>query len=664
MGVLLLSKPGRREIVQLADVVKRLLVNDAGVAGNVFAQSWASGDDWRTFAPAATTSPYPAVSVLNTGADVAQTPVIDPVKFIAIVSRYIPGTDIVDPELDAAYKEIIGRVDAFVSATIRYSRNVVTNGADASAAYEEVMKHLYAWASANALGAQGSNDTTAILSGRMTAVIHAYLMCKPAAVRRRDTRRHVIEAWIHARTAEPMATYTLASQRSNLQSFAAYFVYLASIATGDVTLRTWAKTKWKEVVDLIDANGYQSLELRRSTYAEHYHKFLAIPVTTMAVLAEQNGDENLWTYKGAAAGVSPDPAILRLCKQIALNMGSNYATKPICAFACDRFGNNVGAYTMNQYVVETPVTYGPGNFIGPASYETVFSNAAIAKYGLGASGQALGKLQAVYNQHIANGSAVVNDSFGRALIPGPLTDIALGGSFVKAALAAEPIASGTPLTVMAVSGSAGNIGHAVAGNHGGSFTVNAAGAFTVDVTGLSGMAPNDGDFRRSEIVLKSRNRDFLLSCFVETEPRSFPRLFTNESFDDGYLGWTIASATSGPSGGNASLAGIVIEGGRLRCNEPAFDAFFARNRKTKFLKAGVSYTLTIVIENYVSGFISFAWGPNASLLTGRETNNTLFSGNGTFSQTFVPSVDCFGGIASRGSDRIDMDVLSIGGGNE
>jgi hypothetical protein len=654
--------------VQTPDSALMVPVTSAGGNINLLNGAWSPGDDWRTFTPVQTTSPYPAVPAPNSGAGVLHYPIPAAIVALDVTPRYIPGTDQVDPVREAEYAASTKSANELTSNVNRYALDLAKNLPTAADSYEEIMSQSYAWAINDGYAVQGGDDTTSILGGRMVTQALMYILCKPAAVARNDTRRHAIEAWLHRRTAQPMVTFLNVKRRQNLMGLAAYYVYAVYIATGDPAMKSWAINSWKLVVDGIREDGYHALELLRSINAEHYHIYTMLGLCGMAVLAEANGDASLWNYVGAGAGASTEPALLRLGKAINRNLDNNFTTKEMVSVATGRYGEGAGTFIQNPYPRPMAVPYGSGSFVTTAAYETLWFDSFLAHYTSGHEvGGVIGKLRAARDANRTNG-AVLAGQIGY-LEPGPLVAAAMGvASFTPAVFPAGVKSSGTPLKVTKVNGLVGSVGQPIVGDNGGSFVVQQNGDMAFQQLGISSLAPTEDKFRRTSINVEAGGRVMRVSAYVVTEPRSLPYYVTNGDFVDGYRGWLLCSAQNGPSEGNASAAGVVITTDAygspvLRWKQRVWDDTSARNRETMFLKGGVTYTATMHIKRYVSGRVSFYWSAHPQLLVQTDnTDSVNYNAVGTYTKTFTPNADCYFGLRLRGGVAADMDVdfISLG----
>jgi Alginate lyase len=204
------------------------------------------------------------------------------------------------------------------------------------AAYDRIMDSLYEWAGAEALETMTGERTRTLMPRRVIGAVTAYLAVKPIADAAGDIRRQTIERWIHQRAREGMTIFAGTpnggarglNYNNNLQATAATLAMEAFVITGDPDLHAFALAATREVLDEVDAEGFTS-EIRRENpeAAEYFAHETLIYVVATAGMAEANGDASLWTYRGAKAGASRDPAILRAGVLLGEELGGNFVTK-------------------------------------------------------------------------------------------------------------------------------------------------------------------------------------------------------------------------------------------------------------------------------------------------------------------------------------------------
>lgn len=263
------------------------------------------------------------------------------------------------------------------------------------AAYDRIMEALFEWAGAEALTSVQGETTRALLPRRVIGGVTAYLAVKPIADATNDIRKPAIERWIHDQARFARAIYggeampgmegTPLNYRNNLQATAATLAMETYLITGDASLRDWAMTATRAVLDEIDAAGFTS-EIRRTNpqAAEYFGHETMIFVVATAKMAADNGDASLWTYRGAGAGAATDPAILRAGALLGADLGGNYVTK--------RHAVKTGL-PQNPYRKSYIVTAGADGLLLPEGWLTCWIDPFLAQYGDAAAQPGLQRLR-------------------------------------------------------------------------------------------------------------------------------------------------------------------------------------------------------------------------------------------------------------------------------
>jgi hypothetical protein len=287
---------------------RRLLPRSVAIALAVFVASSVGAVD--------RVSPYPAVTKMRGAEDVIALSIERPV----IRANAIGDLEGVQRWSDAIALQVPAVIEA---------------GSRTREGYERIMGALYEWAGAGALEQMRGDEVRSLAPRRVLGAVMGYLAVKPLADASGDIRRQAIERWIGGQAARARDTFGTGSggrnvldYNNNLQATAATLGMAAFVITGDEGFKTWSIQSTREVLDEIDAEGFTG-EARRDAgaRAEQRSHEVMIYVVGTAVMAEANGDPGLWSYIGAGASASAQPAILRAGLLLGQDMGSDYVTK-------------------------------------------------------------------------------------------------------------------------------------------------------------------------------------------------------------------------------------------------------------------------------------------------------------------------------------------------
>ena len=224
-----------------------------------------------------------------------------PVRDLDLARYYADGVgSVVDPIKKAEHEAATRPVREWLNRVVKSADSALRAGASAerSAHARCASEWLVRWATGRALlGTMTSKQAEAEQRWTLAGAALAYLKVKALLEARKRT---AIEAWLGELADTSAAAFAASGAKHNNH---AYWLALGqgatAIATGRDDLWLAARATMLEAAREIAADGTLPLELARGQRALHYHAFAAMPLVTLALLAESRGEE--WTALGDRA---------------------------------------------------------------------------------------------------------------------------------------------------------------------------------------------------------------------------------------------------------------------------------------------------------------------------------------------------------------------------
>jgi len=201
-----------------------------------------------------------------------------------------------DPVRTAENEAQIRPLRLYVEGVMRRANQFVrTRPAETSAA-ACVLTWIDAWASADALLAEG-HPTQGGFERKWTlgALALAYLQIRDAPGLDPAARTRVL-AWFRALATRVRAVYDrpfrdtlLSSARNNHMTWAGAAVGAAAIALDDRALFDWAMSRARLTLEQVTTEGHLPREMARGAMALHYHLFTLMPAALLDRMAAANG---------------------------------------------------------------------------------------------------------------------------------------------------------------------------------------------------------------------------------------------------------------------------------------------------------------------------------------------------------------------------------------
>jgi poly(beta-D-mannuronate) lyase len=218
----------------------------------------------------------------------------EPVRDLRFGGYYVDrgaGSSVVDPQAEQAYREATRAIAEFENGITRLSdRYVASKPADSRPAVC-VLDWLAAWAAADAMLGEASQQGGYVRKWGLAPVAASYLKIRDDAVLD-PAKKQTVERWV-ARWAQVVRDdYTptkLESRRNNHVYWAAWSVGLAAVVLDDRALFDWSMEKARLGLGQITSDGTLPLEMARKARAYHYHVFAAAPLVMTAELTAHNG---------------------------------------------------------------------------------------------------------------------------------------------------------------------------------------------------------------------------------------------------------------------------------------------------------------------------------------------------------------------------------------
>lgn len=265
-------------------------------------------------------------------------------------------------------------LDAAVTWSDDLARHVKPALAGSVADREAIVSSLYAWASVDAMS-HLTGDARAIYPRRVSGPVMTWKEIRPLAGS--DPRKATIDAWTLRTGRRLMAIFGVGGSangilnyNNNLQATAAMTAYAAGLINQDQALRNWAIISTREVLDLVDKDGY-TVEIWRSNNerAEYYSHETAIYVIATAVMAARLGNQDIWNYIGRSMSKSDLPAVERMGALLNADLGNSrhytMKTGKQQIVYPNAIADKYGHVTVSPYLgvwMKTFINHYPGNF--------------------------------------------------------------------------------------------------------------------------------------------------------------------------------------------------------------------------------------------------------------------------------------------------------------
>lgn len=192
-----------------------------------------------------------------------------------------------DEEIDPA---AIGAMNAYGNVVARMADDAIAVVAGADMVGGCAIQWLAQWARAGALVALRSRPGIHIRKWELAAYAAAYTKVRHWAT---PEDAAAVEAWLGVlghTVVEDFSTDThLPSRRNNHLHWAIWGVANAAVATGDVALWDWARTRYVAVLETVPEDGFLPLELERGTSALGYHIYATAPLVLTGEILQRNG---------------------------------------------------------------------------------------------------------------------------------------------------------------------------------------------------------------------------------------------------------------------------------------------------------------------------------------------------------------------------------------
>jgi poly(beta-D-mannuronate) lyase len=235
-----------------------------------------------------------------------------PVATFAPVSKYGQAgaaRDAVDGAAEAAFEQAMRPIRMFQREVVRSANAYHRTGNAAAAAC--ALRHLSAWARADALAGPETHTAWYKLATTISGLSLAYLQIKPSVAAAPATvdadAVRTAEAWL-ARRGGDVSRYfaelkTPRSSRNNHRAWAGLAAASAGVAANDRRLVEAGMESFRIVVCQASAEGALPLEIDRGSKATEYHLYALAALVPLAEIGERGGFAPYDQCNGALARV-------------------------------------------------------------------------------------------------------------------------------------------------------------------------------------------------------------------------------------------------------------------------------------------------------------------------------------------------------------------------
>lgn len=227
---------------------------------------------------------------------------VEDLSFTSIYDKDSKSRSIVDPELQADYKEATRPLSRYENTLAKMANRYVRSNPPRTDIAACVLVWLDSWAREDALLGDVNRVGEFVRKWSLASMASTWLQIRdePAL----DTkRRKRVERWLRTVARAVVVDYTRnsdsPSRRNNHIIWAAWSVAAAGVALNDRALFDWAMERTANTIDDIAPDGTMPLEIDRENRALLYHAFAAAPLVMLAETGAVNGRD----LYGARGGI-------------------------------------------------------------------------------------------------------------------------------------------------------------------------------------------------------------------------------------------------------------------------------------------------------------------------------------------------------------------------
>lgn len=217
---------------------------------------------------------------------------VEDLQFTSIYKKNNKSRSIVDPDLQAEYKEAMRPLSRYENTLAKMANRYVRSNPPRTDIAACVLVWLDSWAREDALLGDVNRVGEFVRKWSLASLASVWLQVRnePALD---SHRRKRVERWLKTIAQTVVADYTKkpdsASRRNNHIIWAAWSVAAVGVALNDRALFDWAMERTSGAIDDIMADGTMPLEIERKNRALLYHAFAAVPLVMLAETGAVNG---------------------------------------------------------------------------------------------------------------------------------------------------------------------------------------------------------------------------------------------------------------------------------------------------------------------------------------------------------------------------------------